>query len=68
MVNLTALQRLTRFISSENLHPMKKWSDRFRNSEIEGRKSWYLKGLIRQVKNILNIISGNDIVEMIKGN
>jgi|LakMenE18May11ns_1017448.scaffolds.fasta_scaffold8390583_1 hypothetical protein len=67
MVNITALQILSRFISNKNIKPMKKWSTRFRNVESDGRKSWYLKGLIRQIKKILNIISGNDIIEMIKG-
>ena len=67
MVNITALQEITRFILSRNLKPMKKWSGRFRKTALDGRQSWYLKGLRRKVKFILNIISGNDIVEMIKG-
>ena len=67
MVNITSLQRLSRFISNENLQPMKKWSTRFRNVVSDGRQSWYLKGLIRQIKKILNIVSGNDILEMIRG-
>ena len=67
MVNITSLQRLTRFISNENLKPMKKWSSRFRNVESDGRQSWYIKGLVRQIRKILNILSGFDYVEMIKG-
>jgi hypothetical protein len=60
MVNLTSLQRLSRFISKENLKPMKKWSNRFRILELDGKQSWYLKGLIRQIRKILNIVSGYD--------
>ena len=67
MVNITALQRLTRFISNENLKPMKKWSSRFRTTELDGTQSWYLKGLIRQIRKILNILSGYDYIEMMKG-
>jgi hypothetical protein len=60
MVNLTSLQRLSRFISKEHLKPMKKWSNRFRIIELDGKQSWYLKGLIRQIRKILNIVSGYD--------
>jgi hypothetical protein len=67
MVNITSLQRLSRFISTENLQPMKKWSTRFRNLKTADRQSWYLKGLIRQIKKILNIVSGNDMIEIIRG-
>jgi hypothetical protein len=67
MVNLTSLQRLSRFISKENLKPMKKWSNRFRIIELDGKQSWYLKGLIRQIRKILNIVSGYDYIEMMKG-
>ena len=67
MVNITALQRLSRLISNDNLQPMKKWSTRFRIVELDGRQSWYLKGLVRQIRNILNIVSGFDIVQMIRG-
>jgi len=67
MVNLTSLQRLSRFISKEHLKPMKKWSNRFRIIELDGKQSWYLKGLIRQIRKILYIVSGYDYIEMMKG-
>ena len=60
MVIITSLQRLSRFISNENLQTMKKRSTRLRNVSD-------LKGLIRQIKKSLNIASGNDTLEMIRG-
>ena len=44
---------------------MKKWSDRFRIAH-DGQKNWYLRELITQIKSLLSLVSGNDIVEMLK--
>jgi hypothetical protein len=60
MVNITSLQRLTRYISNENLKPMNKWSSRLRNVESDGRQSWYIKGLVRQIRKIMTFLSGFD--------
>lgn len=52
---------------NNNVEAMKKWSDRKRyekqNVSIKTRKS---KLLIKKIRAILNLISGNDIVEMMK--
>ena len=45
---------------------MKKWSDRFRITG-SNRPSWYILKLKTNVRNILNLISGNDIIEMLQG-
>ena len=66
MVNLTAIKRISQFISSSNIRPMKKWSERYR-LDSQNNKSPYLKLIISQVKVLLRIVSGNDIVEMLKG-
>ena len=65
MVNLTVLERISRFISHErNVRPMRRWSARFSFGEINN-KNWYLKKLIKQIRNILFLISGNDITSML---
>ena len=67
MVNITALEKIIRFIDgSYNLRTMKKWSERFR-IENSQKKNKYLRKLINKVRNVLNLISGYDIVEMPKG-
>ena len=67
MVNITALEKIIRFIDgSYNLRTMKKWSERFR-IENSQKKNKYLRKLINKVRNILNLVSGYDIVEMLKG-
>jgi hypothetical protein len=71
MPNITALERITRFINSEkNVKQMKKWSQRFKfanlTSDLDNRNH-YLKRLMKQVRAILVIVSGDDVVEMLKG-
>ena len=46
---------------------MNKWSSRLQNVESDGRQSWYIKGLVSQIRKIMTILSGFDYVEMIKG-
>jgi hypothetical protein len=67
MVNITSSQRITSFIANENLTLMKPWSERFRNAGFYGRRSWYINKLIKEIKEILILVSGNDVVEMLKG-
>jgi hypothetical protein len=67
MVNITtALQSITEFINQKGLSQMKKWSERKRY-----RKNGYLMRniiqIIQQLKKILVLISGNDVIEMLKG-
>lgn len=62
----TALKKLTEFIENQHLSQMKRWSERYR-LDAHGKKSRYLKSLIRQIRAILVLISGNDVVKMIQG-
>jgi hypothetical protein len=66
MVNITALQRISNFLGT-SIRPMKKWSDRSRY-EHNGSLLRYVKRMVGQIKNILVLISGDDVVEMLKGN
>jgi hypothetical protein len=69
MVNLTALERIYRFIHTEKrIKKMKPWSERFRLILDHNKPSWYLRKLKKQVLELLSIISGDYIIEMIKGN
>jgi hypothetical protein len=45
---------------------MKRWSNRHRKDR-EGRPSKVIKTVKSKIREILNIISGNYIVEMLKG-
>lgn len=50
------------------LRPMKKWSDRYRFEDRHQKiKSPNHKRLIRKIRDLLNLISGDDLIEMIKG-
>ncbi len=53
-------------IQNENLRSMKRWSNRHRKDR-EGRPSKVIKTVKSKIREILNIISGNYIVEMLKG-
>ena len=66
MVFYSTLNRLYSLIQNENLRSMKRWSNRHRK-DWEGRPSKVIKKLKSKIREILSIISGNDIVEMLKG-
>ena len=67
MVNITALEKIIRFINGErNMRQMKKWSQRFREDDMQN-KSWYIRHVVRNVRQILVLISGDDMIEMLKG-
>jgi len=66
MANLTTLQRIIRFIHSKNIKAMKKWSYRFIKDKLKN-KSWYIKRLTKEIRFILILISGFDLISMLKG-
>ena len=51
-------------IVDNNLKPMKKWSSR--RSLNQDFQSSQTSKMINEIRNILNILSGNDIIEMLK--
>jgi hypothetical protein len=53
-------------VQSKNLKAMKKWSLRNR-VRPDGQKSTHVLNLRKQVRQLLNLVSGNDICEMLKG-
>ena len=60
MVNLSAIERINRLITEENINQMKRWSDRHRTTK-SGADS-----IISKIRYILVLISGNDVIEMLK--
>lgn len=66
MPNITALKKLDQYIQSHSLKPMKKWSSRSR-FDSDDCQIKYMKKLRKQFRNIMILVSGNDIVEMLKG-
>lgn len=67
MVNKTALEAIYSYIEIENLRPMKPWSLRQRYDR-GGNPLRYIRELIKKIKAILNLLSGGDVGEMLKGN
>ena len=61
------LQRLISFIENNKLIKMMKWYDRKLNLN-NGKLMRYTRVLIKQIRIILNLSSGNDLTEMLKGN
>ena len=63
---VTALQRITNFIKDNKIIEMQRWSNRKRNCK-DGQLMRYTRQLIKQVRSILELVSGNDILGMLKG-
>jgi hypothetical protein len=61
MVNNTLLEKLNKLAT--NARPMKKWSNRF---GVELQSGRYIKKLTSNVKNLLKLVSGDDVVNMLK--
>ena len=55
------------FIKEMNIQDMKKWSTR-KHFMKNGKLMRYTRVMIKQIKQILILLSGNDVVEMLKGN
>jgi hypothetical protein len=66
MVNSSCLMKIMDLVESKNLKAMKKWSLRNRVRR-DGQKSTHVLNLRKQVRQLLNLVSGNDICEMLKG-
>ncbi len=66
MPNLTSLQKITAFIKENKLQPMKQWSKRKLYMK-DGQLMRYSRDMIKQIKQILILISGNDVLKMLEG-
>ena len=67
MVNVSALHKFNGFISAQNIIQMKKWSDRRRYDNSSNQLLRYLREKVKNIRQIQVILSGNDIIEILKG-
>ena len=63
---VTALTHIHNLIHARRLRPMQTWSTRFRGQN-SSNQSRYFRKMKQQIRNLLNLISGYNIVEMIEG-
>jgi hypothetical protein len=63
----TSLELINEFTITNNLRLMKKWSTRYAHQRSPSM-SGHVTKLIKKIRDLLNLISGNDITEMIKSN
>ena len=67
MPNLTSLQKIMSFIKEMNIQEMKKWSSR-KLFMKNGQLMRYTRVMIKQIKKILILLSGNDVAKMLQVN
>ena len=67
MPNSTSLKKLINFIDERKLVEMQKWSTRNRFMS-DGQLMRYTRQMIKNIRKILIIISGNDVTAMLIGN
>ena len=65
MVNSTALESILKFIQKQNIKKMKPWSQRSSSNSKE-TADWYIRKLRKQILELLAIVSGDEIIEMLK--
>jgi hypothetical protein len=58
-----AINLIKKFIVEKRIQKMKKWSERLNSQRLH---SDYLKSLIRSTRSLLDILSGNDTIAMLK--
>ena len=68
MESKTALTQIIDFIEDNNITLMKKWSKRFKNRQLNGqiKTNSSIYGLKKKIHFILNLISGNELIPMLK--
>ncbi len=62
MVRINAVTLIKKYCVRKCIRPMMKWSTR------ENKPSAFLINLKKEIRDLLNLISGNDICELIKSN
>ena len=63
----SSLSIIVKFIEENNLIAMKHWSQRFQKAGVRRYSNTFNLKLIERIRKILLLISGNDIVTMLKG-
>lgn len=64
MVN--AVTSIIKLIDENNIRPMKKWSERGRRADSTNLSS-QAQSIAKDIRHIMDILSGNDIVSMLMG-
>ncbi len=65
-MNITAIKLIDQLIKQNQLKMMRKWSLRYRR-EISGDLSHTIRKLVGKIRQLLKILSGDDVIEMLKG-
>lgn len=65
MVNISAVQRIKQFIHDEDLRPMMPWRNR-RFGRRRRQRNQYWANLKKNIRMILGLLSGGDIIDMLK--
>ncbi len=64
MVRINAIELIDRFIVEQSVRPMKNWS--LRNTQTKYPRYSEFKRMAEKIRNLLNLLSGNDILAMLK--
>ena len=64
MIHVNAIELIEKFVIEHNVRPMKRWS--LRNTNIQHPRYANYKKIIIQIRNLLELLSGGDIITMIK--
>jgi len=64
MVRINAITLIDRFINNNNVLPMKNWA--LRNAHTKSPRYKQYKELIETIRKLLNLISGDNIVALLK--
>ena len=64
MVRINAITLINRFIEEKNILPMKNWA--LRNMETRSPRYKQYKEMVQNIRKLLNIISGDNIVALLK--
>lgn len=62
MVNISVIEMINKLIAGGNVNQMKKWSERHRSTLTSNGSGM----LISKIRSLLVLISGNDMIEMLK--
>ena len=63
---VTAISHFRRLIRDRRIRPMQAWSTRCRGQDSSNQNPYFRK-LKQEIRNLLNLISGFNIVEMLQG-